>query len=274
MVSTVIGGLGLFLLGMWLMSEGLKLAAGDTLHAILARWTSSPGRGFLTGLGLTGLVQSSSAVSMATIGFANAGLLTLGQAIWVIYGANVGTALTGWIVQFLGFRVDVGLYAMPFVGLGMALRLTGGDSRRAAWGQALAGLGLLFLGIATLKSGFEGLATTGALPEADGGAPGDLLLYLGLGIVLTTLMQSSSALLVIAMSALASGVVTLPLAAAMVLGAAVGTTTTAVLAALGAVVTERIYTGMGHTINDDELAHVSAILDRVAATPSPQAPVE
>lgn len=239
MVSLVIGGIGLFLLGMWLMSEGLKLAAGDTLHAILARWTSTPARGFLTGLGLTGLVQSSSAVSMATIGFANAELLTLGQAIWVIYGANVGTTFTGWIVQFLGLRVDVGLYAMPLVGLGTALRLTGGGGRRAAWGQALAGFGLLFLGIATLKSGFEELASTVALPDADGGSPADLLLYLAFGIVLTTLMQSSSAVLVVVMSALASGLVTLPLAAAMTLGAAVGTTLTAILAAVGATATAK-----------------------------------
>jgi phosphate:Na+ symporter len=239
LVAEVVGGLGLFLMGMWLMTDGLKLAAGDTLKAILERWTSTPGRGFLTGLGLTGAVQSSSAVTMATIGFANAGLLTLHQSVWVIYGANVGTTLTGWIVQLVGFRLDIGLYAMPLVGLGMALRLTGGTGPRAAYGQALAGAGVLFLGIAALKGGFEGLAATVALPEPSHGPLVDRLIYVAVGIVLTTLMQSSSALLVVALSLLASGIVPLPLAGAMVLGAAVGTTTTAILAAIGATPTAK-----------------------------------
>jgi len=231
-IAEVVGGLGLFLLGMWLMTDGLRLAAGDALKGILARWTSSPLRGLATGIGLTGLVQSSSVVSMTTIGFANAGLISLGQAIWVIYGANVGTTLTGWIVQFLGFRLDIGLYAMPAVGIGMALKLAGGG-RRAAFGQALAGFGVLFLGIATLKAGFEGAAAGIALPRVAGDGPLQSLAYLGIGFVLTTLMQSSSAFLVVALSALASGLVDLPQAAALVLGAVVGTTTTAIIAALG-----------------------------------------
>lgn len=239
MTAQVIGGLGLFLMGMWLMTEGLKRAAGDALRAILERWTSNPARGFVTGLALTGAVQSSSAVTMATIGFANAGLLTLSQSVWVIYGANVGTTLTGWIVQLLGFRLDIGAYAMPLVGLGMALRLTGGDGRRAAYGQALAGFGVLFLGIAALKGGFEGLAQDLAVPRAGHGVLVDRLIYLGVGIVLTTLMQSSSALLVVALSLLASGIVTLDDAGAMVLGAAIGTTTTAILASIGATPTAK-----------------------------------
>lgn len=232
MITQVIGGLGLFLLGMWLMTDGLRLAAGDTLKGILARWTSSPLRGLATGVALTGLVQSSSVVSMATIGFANAGLVTLSQAIWVIYGANVGTTLTGWIVQFVGFRLDIGLYAMPAVGIGMALKLAGGG-RRAALGQAIAGFGVLFLGIAGLKDGFAAGATSIALPQFDGAGPEERLAYIAVGLVLTTLMQSSSAFLVVALSALSSGLVTLPQAAALVLGSIVGTTTTAIVAAIG-----------------------------------------
>lgn len=232
MIAEVVGGLGLFLLGMWLMTDGLRLAAGDTLRDILARWTSSPWRGFATGVGLTGIVQSSSVVSMTTIGFANAGLVTLGQAIWVIYGANVGTTLTGWIVQFVGFRLDIGLYAMPAVGIGMALKLAGGG-RRAALGQAVAGFGVLFLGIAGLKDGFAATATSFALPQFEGAGPAERLVYLGAGLALTTLMQSSSAFLVVALSALSSGLVSLSQAAAMVLGSVVGTTTTAIVAAIG-----------------------------------------
>ncbi len=232
MIAEVVGGLGLFLLGMWLMTDGLRLAAGDTLKSILASWTSSPLRGFATGLGLTGVVQSSSVVSMTTIGFANAGLVTLSQAIWVIYGANVGTTFTGWIVQLVGFRFDIGLYAMPAVGLGMALKL-GGGGRQAALGQAVAGFGVLFLGIAGLKEGFAATATSFALPQFEGAGLTERLVYLGAGLVLTTLMQSSSAFLVVALSALSSGLVSLPQAAAMVLGSVVGTTTTAIVAAIG-----------------------------------------
>ena len=107
MLSQTLGGLGLFLMGMWLMTEGLREAAGPALKRILARWTSSAFRGFLTGFGLTSLVQSSSAVTVATIGFANAGFLTLSQAVWVIYGTNLGTTMTGWIVSVFGFRLDI-----------------------------------------------------------------------------------------------------------------------------------------------------------------------
>jgi phosphate:Na+ symporter len=231
-IAEIVGGLGLFLLGMWLMTDGLRLAAGDTLKGILARWTSSPLRGLATGVALTGLVQSSSVVSMTTIGFANAGLLSLSQAIWVIYGANVGTTLTGWIVEFVGFRLDIGLYAMPVVGIGMALKLSG-RGRQAAFGQALAGFGVLFLGIAALKGGFETTATGFTLPQFEGAGLAERLAYFGVGLVLTTLMQSSSAFLVVALSALSSGLVSLPQAAALVLGSVIGTTTTAIVAAFG-----------------------------------------
>jgi phosphate:Na+ symporter len=272
MIGQIVGGLGLFLLGMWLMTEGLKLAAGDTLKSILESWTRSPLRGLLTGIGLTSVVQSSSAVTMATIGFSNAGLLSLEQAIWLIYGANVGTTMTGWLVAVFGFKLDIGLYAMPLVGVGMALRLTGGAVRRAAWGQTIAGFGVLFLGIATLKAGFEGLATQVALPDADGPALLNTLIYVAAGIVLTTLMQSSSALLVIALSAVSSGLVTLPLAGALVIGAAIGTTTTAVLGAIGATPTAKrvasahvIFAMLASVIGILVLGPLMALIERAIA---------
>jgi phosphate:Na+ symporter len=243
MASLIVGGLGLFLLGMWLMTEGLRLAAGDALKRLLARWTSTPLRGLVTGFGLTSVLQSSGIVTVATVGFANAGLLTLAQAIWVVYGANVGSTMTGWLVSIIGFEVDIALYALPLVGVGMGLRLAG-HGRGAALGQAVAGFGLLFLGIDTLKDGFEGLAGTVTLPAGDGGALADRLIYVGVGALITTLMQSSSAAMVLAFSAVASGLVTPLAAAAVCVGTNLGTTTTAAIAAWGATPTaQRVATG-------------------------------
>ncbi|MDP1555915.1 MAG: Na/Pi symporter, partial [Hyphomonas sp.] len=151
----LLGGVGLFLLGMNLLTDGLKLAAGDGLRAILRRWTGTPIRGLSAGAMLTGLVQSSSAVTVATIGFVNAGLLTLNQAVWVIFGANIGTTMTGWLVSLIGLKIDVGAMALPFIGIGMLGRLVTAHRPRASGiGQAVAGFGLFFLGIGILKDGF------------------------------------------------------------------------------------------------------------------------
>jgi phosphate:Na+ symporter len=239
MTGQIIGGLGLFLMGMWLMTEGLKSAAGNALKDILSSWTSSPPRGIATGFALTSLVQSSSAVTVATIGFANAGLISLTHAIWVIYGSNLGTTMTGWLVSLLGFKLDIGLYALPFIGIGMALRLTSARSSRAAIGQAVAGFGLLFLGIDTLKDGFDLLSTEVALPQPGGSELLTRLAYAGIGMAVTVLMQSSSASMVVALSAVTSGLATPTLAAAMVIGANLGTTTTAMLACWGATPTAK-----------------------------------
>lgn len=234
MLSQTLGGLGLFLMGMWLMTEGLREAAGPALKRILARWTSSAFRGFLTGFGLTSLVQSSSAVTVATIGFANAGFLTLSQAVWVIYGTNLGTTMTGWIVSVFGFRLDIAAAALPMVGLGMILRLASGQSRRAGLGTALAGFGVLFLGIEFLKAGFETAAAGMTLPAFAPGSLAGTLVYVGIGTLLSLLMQSSSAAMVVALSAVSSGLLDLEHAAALIIGANIGTTATAMIAAWGA----------------------------------------
>ena len=134
LIGAFIGGLGLFLLGMALMTDGLKIAAGRTLRDILGRWTRTRLRGLLAGALVTSMVQSSSAVTVATIGFVNAGLLTLAQAVWVIFGANVGTSMTGWLVALVGFHVRIDALALPLLGLGMLLRITGADRRRGAIG--------------------------------------------------------------------------------------------------------------------------------------------
>jgi len=233
-IGTLIGGLGLFLLGMTLMTDGLKLAAGDALRRILSRWTGTPVRGVLSGVLITSMVQSSSAVTVATIGFVNAGLLTLLGAMWVIFGANIGTTMTGWLVALIGFHVDIKLFALPAIGVGMALKLSGPQLRRGAIGEALAGFGVFFLGIDILKTAFEGIEARIDLADLAGEGFGAELLFVLLGFALTLMMQSSSAALAITLTAVAGGVIPLSAAAAVVIGANVGTTSTAILAVLGA----------------------------------------
>ncbi|MGQ3050697.1 MAG: Na/Pi cotransporter family protein [Roseateles sp.] len=231
-LGTMAGGLGLFLLGMGLMTEGLKLAAGPALHRILAGATRTRAHALGSGLLVTALVQSSSAVTVAAIGFVNAGLLALGPALWVLFGANVGTTMTGWVVALVGLKLKVEALAMPLAGLGALLRLTGEGRRSGALGTALAGFGLLFIGIALLQQAFAGLAGQLSLPQGDG--PAAVVAQLGIGLVMTVLMQSSSAAMAITLTAAQGGLIDLQGAAAVVIGANIGTTVTALLAAIGA----------------------------------------
>lgn len=235
LVNNLIGGLGLFLLGMWLMTDGLKLAAGEALQAILERWTRSPPRAFSSGFLITALVQSSSATTVATIGFVNAGLMSLGQAIWVIVGANAGTTMTSWLVALVGIKVDVGAFAMLLLGGGMFGRIAAaGRTRVAGAAQAISGFGAFFLGIAALQEAFEGLTPyMASLPIGDTGAAG-IAGFLAIGFAMTVLTQSSSAAMAIALTASAAGGIPLTLAAAVVIGTNLGTTSTALLAVLNA----------------------------------------
>ncbi len=230
--SGFLGGLGLFLLGMNLLTEGLKLAAGPALSTVLARATASGPRALLAGIAITAIVQSSSAVTLAAIGFVNAGLMSLTGALWVLFGANVGTSITGWIVALVGLRFKIEAYALALIGLGALLRLTAGRGPRIGAGLALAGFGLLFLGIDVLRESFGGLAEHIALP--DGGDWTEVLGLVLIGVVMTVLMQSSSASIAIALTAAQGGVLATSGAAAVVIGANVGTTVTAILGAIGA----------------------------------------
>ena len=231
----LLGGIGLFLLGMSMLTDGLKLAAGDGLRAILRGWTRTPARGLVSGALLTGLVQSSSAVTVATIGFVNAGLLTLRHAVWVIFGANVGTTMTAWLVALVGLKLDIGAFALPIIGFGVMAQMLGGKRPRlSGFGQALAGFGLFFLGISILKGGFETLLPwfeSLDLAQAGFFAPFAFLLF---GMVLAALAQSSSAAIAIILTATAGGGLPLALAGAGIIGANIGTTSTAIFASAGA----------------------------------------
>ena len=233
-IGQLIGGVGLFLLGMMLMTDGLKVAAGRTLKDILERWTDTPLRGLFSGTALTALVQSSSAVTVAAIGFVNAGMLTLERSVWVVFGSNIGTTMTAWLVALVGFKIKIALFALPAIGVGMLLKLTGGDTRRGAVGMALAGFGLFFVGVSILKDAFSDVATTIDLGGLAATGVMDYVMFVGIGFMMTVLTQSSSAAISIALAAAAGSLVALEPAAAMVIGANIGTTSTAMIAVIGA----------------------------------------
>lgn len=232
LLVNLLGGIGLFLLGMTMLTDGLKLAAGGALERILAAWTRTRMHGLLTGILVTALVQSSTAMTVAAIGFVNAGLLSFTSALWVVFGSNLGSSVTGWLVAMIGFKFKIDAFALPFIGVGVALKLTGERSRRGSFGSALAGFGLLFLGIDLLKDGFGGLGPD-ALPEMGAGVGGMLVAVL-VGLALTVILQASSATLTVALTAVAGNMIPLSTGAAIVIGANVGTTLTAIIAAVNA----------------------------------------
>ncbi len=246
MILTLLGGVGVFLVGMTLLTDGLKVAAGGALRGILARFTGNRFAAAGSGALITALVQSSSATTLATIGFVSAGLMTFPQAVGVIFGANVGTTSTGWLVSAVGFKTDVADIAFPFIGVGALLMLLT-SGRRAAVGTALAGFGLIFVGIDFLQEGMADLAGDIDPGTFRGDTLAGRMLLVGVGVALTVLMQSSSAAIATTLSALNAGAIDLNEAAALVIGQNLGTTVTAIIAALGASTAAR-RTAVAHTL--------------------------
>jgi phosphate:Na+ symporter len=233
MLGSLIGGLGLFMLGMWLMSDGLKQIAGERLNQILKNWTNSRLRGLSAGFLLTAIIQHSGAVTLATIGFANAGILSLRRAMWIVFGSNVGTTVTGWLVVLIGFNLNIEHFALPLIGIGMAMRLLNSNRAYANIGLALTGFGLLFMGIAALKTTFSGADSLFDLHFSSGLLAIDIVMFALAGLILTTLLQSSSLTLTLALTSLAGGIIDLLPAAAIVIGSNLGSTTTAIFAVIG-----------------------------------------
>ena len=228
------GGIGLFLLAMKFITDGLKMAGGNALRNLLGRWTKTPAQGIASGCLLTAVVQSSSAVTVATIGFVNAGLLTLFQAVGVIYGANIGTTMTAWLVAILGFNIKVEIFALPMIGVGIPLWFLASTSRKGGFGQVFGGFGLFFIGIDTLKNAFQTISSSFNLEMVSEFGVLGVLLLVGIGFLLTVLTQSSSAAIAMTLTAASGGVLALPSAAAMVIGSNLGTTSTAFFASIGA----------------------------------------
>ena len=233
-IFTLLGALGMFLYGMNLMSSGLQKAAGDRLRGFLSAMTSNPFKGVLTGLGITSVIQSSSATTVMVVSFVNAGLLTLAQAISVIMGANIGTTVTAWLVSWLGFKADISILAVPLMALGFILSISKKGQRRNI-SELIVGFSLLFLGLSLMKNSVPDLSST---PEAlsfikgwQGHGFGSVLLFLLFGTVLTLVLQSSSATMALTLIMLNMGWIHFDMACAMVLGENIGTTITANIAA-------------------------------------------
>lgn len=249
-IFTLLGALGMFLYGMNLMSSGLQKAAGDRLRGFLSAMTSNPFKGVLTGLGITSIIQSSSATTVMVVSFVNAGLLTLAQAIGVIMGANIGTTVTAWMVSWLGFKADISILAVPLMLFGFLFSNSKKDQRKNI-GELIIGFSLLFLGLSFMKESVPDLRETPQVLEFvrnwSSYGFGSVLLFLAFGTILTLVLQSSSATMAITLIMLSMGWIPFEMACAMVLGENIGTTITANIAASVAN-TQAKRAAMSHTI--------------------------
>ena len=233
-IFSLLGALGMFLYGMNLMSSGLQKAAGERLRGFLSAMTSNPFKRVATGVGITALIQSSSATTVMVVSFVNAGLLTLVQAIGVIMGANIGTTITAWMVSLLGFKADISIIAVPLMLLGFLFSNSKKNQNKNI-GELIVGFSLLFLGLSFMKESVPDLKQTPQVLEFvrqwSGYGFWSVLIFLGVGTVLTLILQSSSATMAITLIMLSMGWIPFPMGCAMVLGENIGTTITANIAA-------------------------------------------
>src|SRR5215471_10004477 len=228
---TVVGGLGLFLLGIHHLTEGLKGLAGDSLRRALQAMVGGRLSAIISGALFTVLIQSSTATTLTVIGFVSAGLVTFAQAVGVIIGATFGTTLTPWLVAFFGFRLRISAFALPMVGIGAFLWLIAKGKARSA-GAILAGFGLLFIGIDYLQNGMEGISWN--LDAIGGSGFGWQWILAGIGMLMSIVMQSSSAAAAATLVALNAGSLTFDQACAVIVGQSVGTAATSAMVAIGA----------------------------------------
>ena len=249
-ILTLIGALGMFLYGMNLMSSGLQKAAGDGLRKFISSITSNPLKGVATGLGVTAVIQSSSATTVMVVSFVNAGILTLTQAIGVIMGANIGTTFTAWIISLFGFKADISILAVPLMAVGFVMSI----SKKGKWrdiGEIVVGFSLLFLGLSFMKNSVPDLESSpqilSFISSWSGHGVLSVLLFVLVGTVLTLILQSSSATVALTLIILNMGWIQFDMAAAMVLGENIGTTITAnIAAAVGNVNAKRA--ALAHTV--------------------------
>lgn len=247
---TLIGSVGLFLYGMKVMSEGLQKVAGDRLRNILAVMTKNRFSGMFTGILITALIQSSSASTVMVVSFVNAGLMTLGQSMAVIMGANVGTTVTAWIISIFGFKVNITLFALPLIGLGTPL-LFSRNSTHKSWGEFLIGFSFLFMGLDYLNHSVPDLKSNPEIFEflTSYTQMGflSILIFCAVGAIVTMIVQASSATLAISLIMCSKGWITFDIAAALILGSNIGTTITPLLASISANVSAK-RAAMGHLL--------------------------
>jgi phosphate:Na+ symporter len=236
-LMTLIGSLGLFLYGMKIMSEGLQKVAGNKLRSILAAMTKNRFAGVLTGIFITALIQSSSATTVMVVSFVNAGLLSLLQSITVIMGANIGTTVTAWIISLFGFKVSIAAFSVPLIAISIPF-IFSAKSKRKSLGEFILGFAFLFMGLEMLKNAVPDLRSNPEILEfltryTQSGF-GSVLIFLGIGTIMTIVVQSSSATMAITLIMCSKGWISYDLGAAMVLGENIGTTITANIAAIPA----------------------------------------
>ncbi len=233
-VIKIIGALGFFIYGMKVMSDGLQQVAGGSMRKVLGAMTSNRFTGVFTGFLITGILQSSSATTVMTVSFVNAGLISLMESAGVMMGANIGTTITGWLVSMIGFKVKIANYALPIIAVGFPMMFLKNQNSRK-WAEVLIGFALLFLGLSELKASVPDIKNN---PEVlnflngfiDGGFF-TRLMFVGIGTLLTIVVQSSSAAMTLTIVLTTQGL-PLDIAAAMVLGENIGTTITAELASI------------------------------------------
>ncbi len=240
------GGLGIFLLGMIIMTNGLKAAVGDSIKNILLSFTKSPYSGAVSGTIMTSLLQSSSATIVAAVGFVGAGILGFSEALGIIFGANLGTTITGWIVVLFGFKLQLGTFVLPFILVGTLLKLFS-KSNLADFGYAMAGFGLIFVGIMTIQSEVVGLERIISPYNISPDSWIGILKLLLVGMIFTMITQSSSAGVATTLTILYADMISFEQAAAIVIGMDVGTTITAAIATLGGNINVR-RTGYSHVV--------------------------
>jgi len=233
----LIAGIGIFLFGIYLMEESLKSISGKAFKDFIRRYTSNRFKALATGTLATSVLQSSSAVILMVLAFVGAGIMQLSNAFGVILGSNLGTTFTSWIVATLGFKVDIESLALPFVGIGgLTLIFLGRDSKTANFSKLAVGFGFLFLGLGYMKTSVEELTQSFDLSVV---ANYPLIFFVLIGFVITAIMQSSSASMAIILTALYADVVDFYTASALVIGANLGTTVTAIIGSLGGIIAKK-----------------------------------
>lgn len=244
MLITVLGGIGIFLLGMSMLTNGLKEIAGNTLKKWMNTFTKSKISAIFTGTITTILLQSSTATTLLTVGFVSAGILTFTQSIGVIIGANIGHTSTGWIISLIGFKLSLQAMALPIITLGVIIQyLAPFDWKR--YGGVLCGFGLLFLGIDLLQKGMANAQDMVNFENIQTDSFFSIILLIFIGIVMTIIMQASSAAMAATLTALFAGAIQFDQAAYLVIGQSIGTTATAIFASFGASVSAK-RTAMAH----------------------------
>jgi phosphate:Na+ symporter len=241
----LLGGIGIFLFGIYLMEESLKAISGKAFKTFIRRYTSTPLKSIASGAFATAILQSSSAVSLMVLAFVGAGIMALTNAFGVILGTNLGTTFTSWIVATIGFKFSIEAFALPFIGLGgLGLIFFGRSSKKSNISKLMVGFGFLFLGLDYMKTSVEELAATFDLSAFQ---DYNILVFVLIGFVITAIMQSSSAAMAIVLTAVYGELIDFYTATGMVIGTNVGTTATVLLGSVGGTVAKK-QVALGHII--------------------------